>query len=737
MKLNLSWTEHVVEHASKLEFLLIEVAVILVVFITVVKGAGVNAYETNEFASLTVVWNRPIGYASFIDSGSKQSFCASSDLSCRTAYYTYWPGSPIIYTVKVKDRTGAILKDNGNTTADSSGRAKATWNWTYTVVAWPTSSTTCQNAGADCKISAKFSSNKTSDYYTVAKLKPNTDYRVWVCAPDCGTGTKIVDKIQRTAIPAKLNPVVDASMACNSSNKVDINFTWTPASGAVFDQQVIDYSVYDNNFAVSTYQGKQLAVGQSSYSGVDFAPNTTYYWRVNSKLGYSANAWVTSATGTFKTKSCTTVVTITCEMADFNRDGIVSSGDALLLSFAKAPAPYNPKYDLNGDNVIGDADALLFYTQFSKTCNPRSYATKLTQTAACSTLGTGNTVKVDFVWSPATTGYTQQYLDYDIVTHGDTGWPASLAKNVQVGQGKLNLENFAPGTTYYWRINTLTSGVWSSSAVKSFKTPDTCAFSAPTPKDLKVTLSPTTTKDGKLCTDTPYGANFSWSGSGAGWSIQVSVDDQNFGNVHSVDVSGRTSLLTTGADFNTPITFEPGKFYWWRIYYGAGLPYAVATIPVFEVDWCNKPALFDFPSDWPTAHGVTSQGPRGGSSHGSLDAIDITGPSGTLIFATMDGVVDSICTVGGNCAYGNLGNAIIVKNPLHEHKVIFSHLSTLLVVPGQNVRKGDLIGGMGCTGTCTGTHLHYEFRGLTMGTPYIPKNVPTGCDSETACNIDW
>jgi murein DD-endopeptidase MepM/ murein hydrolase activator NlpD len=41
---------------------------------------------------------------------------------------------------------------------------------------------------------------------------------------------------------------------------------------------------------------------------------------------------------------------------------------------------------------------------------------------------------------------------------------------------------------------------------------------------------------------------------------------------------------------------------------------------------------------------------------------------------------------------------------------LYAHLSRPLVRPGQHVRTGEQIGIAGCTGWCTGTHLHFELR---------------------------
>ena len=41
---------------------------------------------------------------------------------------------------------------------------------------------------------------------------------------------------------------------------------------------------------------------------------------------------------------------------------------------------------------------------------------------------------------------------------------------------------------------------------------------------------------------------------------------------------------------------------------------------------------------------------------------------------------------------------------------LYAHLSTVGVRDGERVREGELIGQAGCTGSCSGTHLHFEVR---------------------------
>lgn len=99
--------------------------------------------------------------------------------------------------------------------------------------------------------------------------------------------------------------------------------------------------------------------------------------------------------------------------------------------------------------------------------------------------------------------------------------------------------------------------------------------------------------------------------------------------------------------------------------------------------------------------GVRSDPFRGGAAMHA--GVDISGPVGTPIYATADGVVGRAQWANG---YGNLveldhGKGIQTR---------YGHLSAMLVQPGTRVARGQLIARMGSTGRSTGSHLHYEVR---------------------------
>lgn len=81
--------------------------------------------------------------------------------------------------------------------------------------------------------------------------------------------------------------------------------------------------------------------------------------------------------------------------------------------------------------------------------------------------------------------------------------------------------------------------------------------------------------------------------------------------------------------------------------------------------------------------------------------IDLAAPTGTPIYAASSGEV----TQSGYGAYG-----LNVYTSGGNNTIIYGHMSRTAVRAGQYVQAGDLLGYVGCTGICTGPHLHFEIR---------------------------
>jgi murein DD-endopeptidase MepM/ murein hydrolase activator NlpD len=114
-----------------------------------------------------------------------------------------------------------------------------------------------------------------------------------------------------------------------------------------------------------------------------------------------------------------------------------------------------------------------------------------------------------------------------------------------------------------------------------------------------------------------------------------------------------------------------------------------------------RPLLAARALSWPARGMITSRyGWRYRQHH---DGIDLAAPWGTPIHAARAGRV-----VLAGWYYG-YGRTVIIE---HEGglRTLYGHASRLLVRPGQVVRQGERIALVGCTGRCTGAHVHFEVR---------------------------
>lgn len=81
--------------------------------------------------------------------------------------------------------------------------------------------------------------------------------------------------------------------------------------------------------------------------------------------------------------------------------------------------------------------------------------------------------------------------------------------------------------------------------------------------------------------------------------------------------------------------------------------------------------------------------------------VDLAAPSGTAIYSTGSGVVTKSGWGSGYGQYVEIdhGNGYITR---------YAHASRLMVNAGDRVSAGEHIANVGCTGRCTGPHLHFE-----------------------------
>ena len=94
--------------------------------------------------------------------------------------------------------------------------------------------------------------------------------------------------------------------------------------------------------------------------------------------------------------------------------------------------------------------------------------------------------------------------------------------------------------------------------------------------------------------------------------------------------------------------------------------------------------------------------------------VDLGASEGTPIRAAGGGVVIS---AGWNS--GGYGNLTIIDHG-NGLTTLYAHQSAFVVAANGRVTQGQVIGRVGCTGSCTGAHLHFEVR--QNGTPVNPMN---------------
>ena len=90
-------------------------------------------------------------------------------------------------------------------------------------------------------------------------------------------------------------------------------------------------------------------------------------------------------------------------------------------------------------------------------------------------------------------------------------------------------------------------------------------------------------------------------------------------------------------------------------------------------------------------------------------AIDLAGDTGHAIFASDTGVV--VYAGWNDWGYGY----VVVLDHGNGWQTLYAHLSAINVGCGQSVYQGDVIAAMGCTGNCTGSHLHFEMMNDQYG----------------------
>jgi murein DD-endopeptidase MepM/ murein hydrolase activator NlpD len=128
-------------------------------------------------------------------------------------------------------------------------------------------------------------------------------------------------------------------------------------------------------------------------------------------------------------------------------------------------------------------------------------------------------------------------------------------------------------------------------------------------------------------------------------------------------------------------------------------PQPVAQVQQVQAIAATQPPVITGTSllAWPVPGGTITQ--YFSSAH---PALDIAAPTGSAVIAAGDGVV----TFAG--WRNNGGGLVIAIDHGNGIQTVYNHLGVAQVAVGTAVSRGQLIASVGCTGLCTGPHVHFE-----------------------------
>jgi murein DD-endopeptidase MepM/ murein hydrolase activator NlpD len=142
----------------------------------------------------------------------------------------------------------------------------------------------------------------------------------------------------------------------------------------------------------------------------------------------------------------------------------------------------------------------------------------------------------------------------------------------------------------------------------------------------------------------------------------------------------------------------------------------VTSTPVSTGDGCTADGQMVAPVNG-TVTGSFGEN-RGDHTHSGTD---IAAPTGTTVRAAECGTVSVSGTESG---YGNM----VCVQHAGETTTCYAHLSERSVAVNEYVKAGQKIGEVGCTGSCTGPHVHFEVRQNGQAedpTPYLNGSQAT------------
>jgi murein DD-endopeptidase MepM/ murein hydrolase activator NlpD len=146
---------------------------------------------------------------------------------------------------------------------------------------------------------------------------------------------------------------------------------------------------------------------------------------------------------------------------------------------------------------------------------------------------------------------------------------------------------------------------------------------------------------------------------------------------------------------------------------GTGRQSLASSTAIFGIDSGTPPGLapgYVFPLIGRQDFG-DAQARFGALRYGHVhEGQDVFGKAGTPEVSVHDGVV---VDRGKNTDpdSGGRGNFVTIYSPQDNHSFVYMHMLTPSpALLGKHVHAGQLLGRLGCTGSCEGPHLHFEVR---------------------------
>jgi len=162
----------------------------------------------------------------------------------------------------------------------------------------------------------------------------------------------------------------------------------------------------------------------------------------------------------------------------------------------------------------------------------------------------------------------------------------------------------------------------------------------------------------------------------------------------ALDRSVRAQVPSTPAPLPTPLAIDPDA-----------TPLPGPEEAATAVGGTSTSATSRVPAPGPASMTLVWPVPAGSISqyyHSGHLALDIAAPYGSTVVAAQAGTV----TWAGWRSNG--GGYVVSIDHGNGMTTVYNHLGSIWVSPGQYVGAGQGIAGVGCTGICTGPHVHFE-----------------------------